>query len=232
MQALQTVDPFGIKEDWSIDDLDIEIAGFTHAVLPQLSFLSRYVPRGPLAALRQAYVRDAGVKDIPSNPAMLEDHPLLLRSFATEIPTDMIELGLGDGQIRSRVPSCNPSGVTVLDVVLSIYAECVSLSTLSAHDSMPRPIDRLDVPLAYEDVWDFVKNHQEHFADAPAQESREVFGYLRTLRAVHNTWSIYPYIVHWYEADPHHTNSPVSRFGYNWPMAMRIRHPYFMIYLK
>ncbi len=139
MQALQTVDPFGIKEDWSIDDLDIEIAGFTHAVLPQLSFLSRYVPRGPLAALRQAYVRDAGVKDIPSNPAMLEDHPLLLRSFATEIPTDMIELGLGDGQIRSRVPSCNPSGVTVLDVVLSIYAECVSLlSTLSAHDSMPR----------------------------------------------------------------------------------------------
>ncbi|KAI0794396.1 hypothetical protein C8Q74DRAFT_1445786 [Fomes fomentarius] len=194
-QALQTVDPFSIKQDWSIDDLDIEIAGFTHAVLPQLAFLSRYVPRGPLAALRQAYVRDAGVKGIPSNPAMLEDHALLLRSFATEIPTDMIELGLGDGQIRSRVPSCNPRGVTVLDVVLTIYAE-------------------LDVPLAYENVWDFVRGHQEHFTDALwAQESREVFGYLRTLRAVHNT-------------------CPVSRFGYNWPMAMRVRHPYFMIYLK
>ncbi|KAI0731014.1 hypothetical protein C8Q76DRAFT_793116 [Earliella scabrosa] len=171
-QALKTTKPLSVKQYWTGEDMSPEIVGSMHHVLRLLEFSDEDGPPTSLSVLAQARIRAEGIDDIDAEDqgqtAMFVDHPLLSRSFATEIVTNEIELGLGDGMIRSRVLVCNRYGVTVLDVIAAV------------HDVLD------DGPLLFDDLWDFVKNHKAHFPDWLWM--RTVFEHFNTLRAVHRVW--------------------------------------------
>ena len=189
-QALKTMKPLSVKQDWTGEDMSPEIVGSMHHVLRLLEFSDEDGPPTSLSVLAQARIRAEGIDDIDAEDqgqtAMFVDHPLLSRSFATEIVTNEIELGLGDGMIRPRVPVCNRYGVTVLDVIAAVHDVYVLFQVPIdlRRQLLPHRLD--DGPLLFDDLWDFVKNHKAHFPDWLWM--RTVFEHFNTLRAVHRVW--------------------------------------------
>ncbi|KAI0741796.1 hypothetical protein C8Q80DRAFT_157891 [Daedaleopsis nitida] len=125
--ALGFIPPLSIKQAWSIEELDHEQVGSAHRVLAQIIYPDNASLKAS-SALDETYAQSLSSphRHAPwDDTIILADHPLLWRSFASEVPVDKMLLGLGDGMIHTRVPASNPCGVTVLDVVSAIHNKYV-----------------------------------------------------------------------------------------------------------
>lgn len=115
-------EPLLVKYSWTSEELSHTDALSAHPALHELAYAEE-----PLNPHLTFVYDDARLSSTTHDGAQhhdikLADHPLLLRSYATDVPTAMVELGIGDGSIK-RTNTFNRFGVTVLDVITSIHEQ-------------------------------------------------------------------------------------------------------------
>ncbi len=96
-----------------------------HRVLAGIKFRDR--PSGGYYSVREdTLLRPLNeAEEVYGGSALLQDHLLVQRSFATDIPVNRICVGEMGGHEFTEEIVKRRTGVTVLDVVTTIYAECV-----------------------------------------------------------------------------------------------------------